>query len=266
MGFERPGKASLEIKGNVGRMAFRGTGTTHVETAASAVRPRRSPAAPFRRPASRLLTNNNSQPLSSHHQRSAARVNAYSIELNPRALAKTNPGRALRRPEIINELNPNQEQPHLSLIVIQILAPGISTSHVIRHSRIIRLRNYLRQRPAPAAVISECQVRPILLGMFIVAARDHAVIGVAERNRKNPLRVRALNDRSIKYLPASPAIARMKDPCNASSGGKPDIGIHDRDASITGGECAFTFHGRRKPSWRNLIPRAPVGGHQKLEF
>src|ERR1700722_4831781 len=101
--------------------------------------------------------------------------------------------------------------------------------------------------PGEATVVGEGEIGAILVGMFVVAACDDSVEYVAESDGENASGVLAVGDGGFGDGPGFARVGGVKYAGGFSSGSEPDIlvALH-RDASSTGGECAFAFNGRRR--------------------
>ncbi len=83
----------------------------------------------------------------------------------------------------------------------------------------------LGESPGCAAVAGEGEVGAVLAGVFVVAAGDYAVIGVAERNGENSGGVGAVEDWGVEDLPGLAAVWGVEDSGCLTAGGEPDVGV-----------------------------------------
>jgi len=87
------------------------------------------------------------------------------------------------------------------------------------------LRENFGDGPGFAAVGGEGEVGAVLIGMFVVAAGDDAVVGVAEGDGEDAGGIGAVRDGSVEDLPGVAAIGGVKDAGGFAAGGEPDVGI-----------------------------------------
>jgi len=101
----------------------------------------------------------------------------------------------------------------------------VSRLAVVGCCREIDLMMQRGQSPGFAAVFREGEVGAVIVGMFVVAAGDYSVLGVAEGDRENSGGIGAVDDWSVRDLPGLSAIGGVEDAGGFASSGEPDVGV-----------------------------------------
>ena len=118
--------------------------------------------------------------------------------------------------EIENEILAYQEDSDLGLISFALIVGGGGE---------VGLGVDWGEDPGFAAVAGEGKVGAVLAGMFVVAAGDYAVIGIAESDGEDSGGVGAVEDWSVEDLPGLAAIGGVEDAGCFAACSEPDVGV-----------------------------------------
>src|SRR5207245_11184054 len=129
--------------------------------------------------------------------------------------------------KIVNEYGADDKEAEVGLVLVQVFGVGTSVFAVVGDGGVVGLRFDLRYGPGFAGVVGEGEVGAVLVGMFVVAAGDHAVSWIAKGDGEDSGGVGAVEDGSVEDLPGLAAVGGVKDAGCFATGGEPDVGIGD---------------------------------------
>src|SRR5690348_6802539 len=145
---------------------------------------------------------------------------------------------------------------------------GPLVARVECNCREVPLRRNGRRLPCGAAVVGECEVRPLLVCFLVVPACDDSVFGIAKGNREDAGRIATMCNRRVVNGPGFTVILRLKDAGGFPASGKPQVVLTFHGQARTAGrEGPFAVDCIGKPGRRDGSPvLAAIVGHQDFEF
>src|SRR6202451_14819 len=228
----------------------------------------------------------------SDKQRASTRKSADRVKFQLGLFSRTNPSRDSRHAQIENKAGIHGKN---RIFIIP------ASLGIVSHRGKVRLRMNSRNGPRSAAVMRECEVGTILIGMLVVAAGNRAVQSIAKDDRENSSRVRAMCNGRLRDQPSLSPIRRVENSRRRTSRSEPNVGItrgnhphpnrrrggfriferivpcsssvfaralrrQKGNTRCAGGESAFARDRCRKIRWRNRAPSLAIVSNQQLEL